>query len=181
MLNDIRKDLFTRISERGTLCISQVGAGDPGACSQGLSQTLFQVSWQDWESQQGIHVMIGAWPKRSCWCKATREAMIRFERWHALLWWISIHRRKDRFRSVPCPSRLKLASLDALDDQFCRIFAGRLECPVPKEKAAQAFTAMFAFETNSWHAFVIATGTERGVEMADSFRRPLVWGQRSVT
>ena len=52
---------------------------------------------------------------------------------------------------------------------------------LPKEEAAQAFTAMFAFETNSWHAFVTATGKERGVEMGDSFRSPFVWGERSVT
>ena len=62
--------------------------------------------------------MISAWPKRSCWCKATGEAMIRFERWHASLWWISIFRRKDRFQSVAGPSKLKLASLHALDDMF---------------------------------------------------------------
>ena len=30
-----------------------------------------------------------------------------------------------------------------------------------KEEAAQALTAMFAFETNSWHAFVTATGKEK--------------------
>ena len=49
------------------------------------------------------------------------------------------------------------------------VFPGRLECPVPEEKAAQAFTAMFTFEANSWHALVIATGTKGGVKMADCF------------
>ncbi len=54
------------------------------------------------------------------------------------------------------------------------VFPGRLECPVPEEKAAQAFTAMFTFEANSWHALVIATGTKGGVKMADCFGRPFV-------
>ena len=32
---------------------------------------------------------------------------------------------------------------------------------LPKEEAAQALTAMFAFETSWWHAFVTATGKEK--------------------
>ena len=91
--------------------------------------------------------------------------MVGFHRWHASLWWIRIHRRKDRLGSIPRPSRLKLASLDALDDHLFRILAGRPGRPVPKEEAAQAFLAVFAFEANSRHALVVATSAKGGVEV----------------
>ena len=101
--------------------------------------------------------------------------MIRFARWHASLWWISIHRRKHRFGCIPFPPRLKFASLDAFDDALGSIFAGWLECPVPEEKTAEAFTTMLAFETNSWHALVIPTGSKRSIKMSGRLRRPLGW------
>ncbi len=104
--------------------------------------------------------MVGAWSKGSCGCKATGEALVGFQRWHASLWRVCIHGRKDRFGSIPCPSWVELASLDAFDDSFRSIFARRLMSPMPKKEAAQAFATMLAFEADSWHALVIPTCTE---------------------